>query len=69
MSVKEEELLEEISGFLHGYLKAGKVKINSFLSKVNLNISNLEQLLTIRFLLKEKTIVFVKGAASTIKEV
>ncbi|MDM5326835.1 hypothetical protein [Neobacillus sp. CF12] len=60
MSVKEEELLEEISGFLHGYLKAGKVKINSFLSKVNLNISNLEQLLTIRFLLKEKTIVFVR---------
>lgn len=60
MSVKEEELLEEISGFLHGFLKAGKVKINSFLSKMNLNISNLEQLLTIRFLLKEETIEFVR---------
>ncbi len=41
MSRKEEEMLEEISGFLHGYLKAGNVRINSFLSKTNVNISNL----------------------------
>jgi hypothetical protein len=60
MSLKEEELLEEISGFLHGYLKAGKLRINSFLSKINMNISNLEQLLTIRFLLKDDTKEFVK---------
>jgi len=60
MSAKEEELLEEISGYLHGYLKSGKIKLNSFISKINLNISNLEQLLTIRFLLKEETVKFVK---------
>jgi hypothetical protein len=60
MSQVEEELLSEISGFLHGYLKSGKVRINSFLSKINVNISNLEQLLTLRFLLKEDTVEFVK---------
>lgn len=67
MSVKEEELLEEISGFLHGYLKSGTIKINSFLSKINPNISNLQQLLTIRFLLKEDTIQFVKDLPHLIK--
>lgn len=59
MRGKEEELLEEISGYLHGYLKAGKVRVNSFLSKMNVNIANLEQLLTIRFLLQGQTMTFV----------
>lgn len=67
MSLKEEELLEEISGFLHGYLKSGKVRINSFLSKMNVNISNLEQLLTIRFLLKEDTVEFAKALPVLLK--
>ncbi|MGF3106085.1 hypothetical protein [Rossellomorea sp. DUT-2] len=67
MSVKEDELLEEISGFLHGYLKAGKVKLNSFISKMNTNISNIEQLLTIRFLLREETKEFVKELPTLIK--
>lgn len=67
MSVKEEELLEEISGFLHGYLKAGTVKINSFLSKMNVNITNLEQLLTIRFLLRDDTMNFVKDLPFLLK--
>ncbi|SES04605.1 hypothetical protein SAMN04487944_11622 [Gracilibacillus ureilyticus] len=60
MSEKEEEILEEISGFLHGYLKSGNVRINSFLSKTNVNISNLQQLLTIRFLLLKETKTFVQ---------
>ncbi|TWI59299.1 hypothetical protein [Halalkalibacter nanhaiisediminis] len=67
MSLKEEEILEEISGFIHGYLKAGKVRINSFFSKINVNISNLEQLLTIRFLLKEETKDFVKNLPMLLK--
>ncbi len=67
MSTKEEELLEEISGFLHGYLKSGKVRINSFISKMNINISNLEQLLTIRFLLKDETKEFVKALPVLLK--
>jgi hypothetical protein len=69
MSVKEEEMLEEISGFIHGYLKAGKVRINSFFSKINVNISNLEQLLTIRFLLKEDTKDFVKNLPMLLKRI
>ncbi|SDQ81337.1 hypothetical protein [Virgibacillus salinus] len=67
MSVKEEELLEEISGFLHGYLKTGTVRINSFLSKMNVNITNLNQLLTIRFLLKDETIDFVRDLPILLK--
>jgi hypothetical protein len=67
MSVNGEDLLEEISGYLHGYLKAGKVKINSFLAKMNLNISNLEQLLIIRFLLKDETIQFVRELPNLLK--
>lgn len=67
MSVREDELLEEISGFLHGYLKAGKVRLNSFLTKVNSNISNLEQLLTIRFLLRDETKEFVKELPTLLK--
>ncbi|RPF55262.1 hypothetical protein [Aquisalibacillus elongatus] len=67
MSVTEEELIEEISGFLHGYLKDGKIKVNSFLSKMNLNISNIEQLLVIRFLLKDETIEFVKDLPYLLK--
>lgn len=53
MNVTEDEILEEISGFLTGYLKSGRLRINSFLSKINTNISNLEQLLIIRFLLRD----------------
>ncbi|UOR13723.1 hypothetical protein [Halobacillus amylolyticus] len=60
MSVQEEAILEEISGYLHGYLKAGKVTINSFFSKMNLNISNLGQLLIVRFLLKDETMDFAR---------
>ncbi|WP_026675322.1 hypothetical protein [Alkalihalobacterium bogoriense] len=67
MSAKEEILLKEISEFLHGYLKAGKVTINSFFSKVNVNIQNLEQLLTIRFLLKEETMDFVRDLPILLK--
>ena len=67
MSIKEEEVLEEISGFLHGYLKAGKVRLNSFISKVNTNISNIEQLLTIRFLLRNETKEFVRKLPTLLK--
>lgn len=67
MSLKEEELLEEISGYLHGYLKSGKIRVNSFLSKINVNISNLEQLLTIRFLLRTETKDFVRDLPILLK--
>ena len=49
-----EEMIEEVAGHLHGYLKSGTVRIESFYSKINSNIHNIEQLLIIRFLLKKK---------------
>ncbi|GAB3802261.1 hypothetical protein [Virgibacillus kimchii] len=67
MRIGEEELLEEISGYLHGYLKSGKLRINSFLSKINVNITNLEQLLTLRFLLKTETKDFVRNLPVLLK--
>ncbi|MEK4566922.1 hypothetical protein MKX54_19770 [Alkalihalobacillus sp. FSL R5-0424] len=61
MSAKEEELLKEVSSYLHGYLKAGTLKINSFIEKAHLNIHNLEQLLIIRFLLRNETKDYVRN--------
>ena len=49
-----EELIEEISDFLIVYMKAGKLGINSFINKAHLQLSQLEQLLQIHFLLKEE---------------
>src|SRR5690606_6421366 len=48
-------------------LKAGKLRIDSFLSKINTNISNLEQLLTVRFLLKSETKDFVRDLPYLLK--
>lgn len=61
MSMKTDELLEEVSGYLHGYLKSGTLRIDPFLSKMNLNIKNLSDLLTVRFLLKKETTDFVRS--------
>ncbi|CQR46580.1 hypothetical protein BN1058_00849 [Paraliobacillus sp. PM-2] len=69
MSVKTEEVLDEISGYLHGYLKSGTVKMQSFFSKMNVNISNIEQLLTIRFLLKEETMEFARILPKLLKRI
>lgn len=68
MSVDEEELLEEISGYLHGYLKAGKVNFLPFYSKTNVNIRNIKQLLTIRFLLQNETMEFVRSLPTLLKK-
>ncbi|WP_100011644.1 hypothetical protein [Lentibacillus sediminis] len=67
MKMSEEELLEEISGYLHGYLKSGFLSINSFLSKINVNIANLEQLLILRFLLRTEAKDFVRDLPLLLK--
>src|SRR5690625_2542806 len=67
MKMSEEVLLEEISGYLHGYLKSGYLRINSFLSKINVNIANLEQLLVLRFLLRTETKDFVRDLPLLLK--
>lgn len=60
MKRNPEELIEEISDILVVYLKSGKIGLNSFINKVHLNISQLEELLEIHFLLKEEVKTFVK---------
>lgn len=58
--MKRNEILEEVSDFLVIYLKAGKVGINSFIKKAELNISQLDNLLMIHFLLREDVKSFVR---------
>lgn len=56
MSVKPEELLEEIGDDFNTYLKKGILDIGPFSDKIepNLNIDNLEDLLKIHFILTRK---------------
>jgi hypothetical protein len=58
--MKRTEILEELSDFLIIYLKAGKVGLNSFIKKAQLNISQLDHLLMIHFLLREDVKNFVR---------
>ncbi len=67
MSQKSERIIEEISDLLAVYLKAGKVGLNSFIKKAHLNISQLEQLLNIHFLLKKDVQKFVNDLPSLIR--
>lgn len=60
MKRSAEELIEGISDFLVIYLKSGKVQLNSFIKKTDLQISQLEQLLQIHFLLKDEVKQFVR---------
>ncbi|UPM53659.1 hypothetical protein [Gottfriedia acidiceleris] len=54
------EIMEEISDFLIIYLKDGKIGINSFIKKAQLNISQFEQLLMIHYLLRDDVKQFVR---------
>ncbi len=60
MKRNAEQLIKEISDFLVVYLKSGKVGLNSFITKTDLKISQLEQLLNLHFLLKEEVKQYVK---------
>ncbi|AST91082.1 hypothetical protein BC6307_07220 [Sutcliffiella cohnii] len=59
--MKRTELVEEVSDYLITYLKAGRVGINSFIKKAELNVSQLDELLMIHFLLKPEVKQFVRG--------
>ena len=67
MVKKDDDLLEEISEYLFVYLKAGKIRINSFIKKLQLNVENLDQLLTIHFLLKEEVQAYIQDLPKMIK--
>lgn len=63
----KDQMLEETADFLIVYMKAGKIGIQSFLKKLNLNINNLEQLLNIHFLMKDEVKHFAKDLPVLIK--
>jgi hypothetical protein len=67
MKRNTDELLEEISDFLVVYLKSGNIGINSFINKANLNITQLEQLITIHFLLKDEVKEYVRRLPTLIR--
>ncbi|PBB06944.1 hypothetical protein [Salimicrobium humidisoli] len=67
MKRSAEELIEEISDFLVVYLKSGKVGLNSFIEKTDLEISNLDQLLQIHFLMQEEVKEFVRELPALIR--
>ncbi|WP_064094125.1 hypothetical protein [Rossellomorea aquimaris] len=69
MKRSAEELIEEISDFLVIYLKSGKVELNSFIKKTDLQISQLEQLLQIHFLLKDEVKQFVRELPILIRRI
>lgn len=58
--MKRTEIIEEVSDFLLIYLKAGRVGLNSFIKKANLNISQLDHMLMIHFLLRSDVKKFVR---------
>jgi hypothetical protein len=62
-----EELIEEISDFLVIYLKSGKIGVNSFIKKTQMNISQLEQFIQVHFLLKEEVKQFVRTLPTFIR--
>ncbi len=66
--MKTEQLIEEISDFLIVYLKAGKVGMNSFIKKAQLNLQQLEQLLQIHYLLKPDVQQFFRTLPASIRK-
>ncbi|PET71740.1 hypothetical protein CN514_06150 [Bacillus sp. AFS001701] len=60
MKLNTDKIIEEISDFLVVYLKSGKVGVNSFIRKAHINVSQIEQLIDIHFLMKKEVIEYVR---------
>ena len=65
----KEQMVKEIAAFLHTYLKAGYVQLDSFSQKIDQRIDRFEQLFIIRFLLHERTKQFVRNLPFLIRNV
>lgn len=68
MKTSKEEILEYISDDLIIYLKSGRLCINTFFKKLNLNIDNLDQLLKIHFLLHQDVQKYVEKLPRMIRK-
>lgn len=60
MTLDKEAVIEEISQYIHGYLKDGKLSILPYSYEINPSIDSLSDLLKIHFLLRESTQDFVE---------
>lgn len=56
----KEEMLREVSSYLHTYMKAGRVNVDSFSKKIHQSIHEFEKLFIIRFLAREETKAFIR---------
>ena len=62
-------MLEEISDKLIVYLKDGTLNLNTFIKKIDMNIDNMDQLLRIHFILREKVRKFIKKLPERIRNI
>lgn len=60
MTLTKDEIIEEISQYIHGYLKEGKLSILPYSYDINSSIHSFTDLLKIHFLLTEMTQTFVE---------
>jgi hypothetical protein len=67
--ITPEEMLEEIGGKLIVYLKNGTLNMDSFLNKIDMNIDDMDQLLRIHFLLKDKVRKFIEKLPNRIRNI
>jgi len=67
MTLTKDELIEEISQYMHGYLKEGKLSILPFFSDIDPSIDSINDLLKIHFLLLEDTQLFVEKLPQRLK--
>lgn len=67
MTLTKEAVIAEISQYIHGYLKEGKLSILPYSYDINPSIHSLTDLLKIHFLLCESTQVFVEKLSLRLK--
>lgn len=66
---QNDYIVQEVSSFLHTYLKAGTVQLHSFTQKIHQGIERFEELFVIRFLLQKETKEFVQDLPSLIRNI
>lgn len=64
----KQEMIHEIGDFLHVYMKAGKINKRPFFEHIHSNISDMEKLLKVHFLLKSEVIEYIKRLPDLFKQ-
>jgi threonine synthase len=66
---KNKELFEGIKDDLIIYLKKGYFSSNSFINKLNLNVTNLEELIKLHFIFNESVVKFIDNLPTRIRNI